>query len=65
MWGDVVFIAHLLCDGGCHDDCNGVVCRGYVQSAYQKAYAELPASVALEYFMDKVKQGCKSAVDAD
>lgn len=65
MRGDFVFVAHLFCDGGCHDDGHGVVCCGDVQGTYQEAYAELPASVTLEYFMDKVEQCCKSAMDAD
>ena len=62
---NAVLVAHLLCDRARHHDSDRVVCRRDIERAHQKAHANLPAAVPLEYFVYKVQQCREAAVDTD
>ena len=62
---NAVLVAHLLCDRARHHDSDRVVCRRDIERTHQKAHANLPAAVPLEYFVYKVQQCREAAVDAD
>ena len=62
---DAVFLGDLGGDGVCHDDSDGIVCRGDIHGADEKSNAKLTCALAAEDATDARKERFKAAILTD